>query len=361
MLDCGAAADQPRDDGATALYQACSDSHAELVAILLAAGAQVEQVNPAGMTPLWAACSCQDEQASLDTNSNPNPHPNPNPNPNSNPNSNPDPNPDPDPNDEQPALVRMLLVAAANPLKRVLGWSALDLARVQRRDATQLLLTEYVPEGSLAEPEPRWLREAQALLGPPVSSLSRRGSRDSSGLITAARDSSSDSSRSSARESSRNSARHSAREGGCSRDATPGATHTPTPTLGETHAATRYSASARQLLLIPPTEQGGSAAADVAVITSGSDPAVSDGAGGSSAGEMAVPVDEGTAGMQALVSEQQGHWEQARDYTVASLAMDVLFYGSTAYGSTDYRLYVHACHTLGARRRHAPSHTCYTC
>ena len=129
-MDCGAAADQPRDDGATALYQACSDSHADLVAILLAAGAQVEQVNPAGMTPLWAACSCQDEQ---------------------------------------PALVRMLLVAAANPLKRVLGWSALDLARVQRRDATLLLLTEYVPEGSLAEPEPRWLREAQALLGLPLT------------------------------------------------------------------------------------------------------------------------------------------------------------------------------------------------
>ena len=316
LLDCGAAADQPRDDGATALYQACSDSHAELVAILLAAGAQVEQVNPAGMTPLWAACSCQDEQ---------------------------------------PALVRMLLLAAANPLKRVLGWSALDLARVQRRDATLLLLTEYVPEGSLAEPEPRWLREAQALLGPPVSSLSRRGSRDSSGLITAARDSSSDSSRSSARESSRNSARHSAREGGSSRDATPGATHTPTPTLGETHAATRYSASARQLLLIPPTEQGGSAAADVAVITSGSEPVVSDGAGGSSAGEMAAPVDDGTEGMHALVSQQQGHWEQARDdcYTDESHTDD----GYTDDSCTDYGF----TNCLSARRRHAPSHTYYTC
>ena len=42
----GAAADQARDDGATALYRACSDGRLELAEALLAAGAAVEQASP---------------------------------------------------------------------------------------------------------------------------------------------------------------------------------------------------------------------------------------------------------------------------------------------------------------------------
>ena len=43
----------------------------------------------------------------------------------------------------------------ANPLRRVLGWSSLDLARELRSGGVVLALEESVPQGAIAEPEPR--------------------------------------------------------------------------------------------------------------------------------------------------------------------------------------------------------------
>ena len=127
LLSKGASPDQARDDGATALYKVCNDGNIEVAALLLNAGAEVDQMNPQGMTPLWAAC-----------------------------------------HRGEPVLIRALLDAKADPLRKVLGWSSLDLAKFLKLGEAAKTIMEYVPEDVLAESQPRWLREAQALLGPPA-------------------------------------------------------------------------------------------------------------------------------------------------------------------------------------------------
>ena len=94
LLDSGAPADAARDDGATPLYKACQDGgRTDIVLMLLAAGAQVDQMDQAGMTPLWVAC-----------------------------------------HQGKPALVRALLDAKADPMRKVQGWGPLDLARSEGRE-----------------------------------------------------------------------------------------------------------------------------------------------------------------------------------------------------------------------------------
>ena len=89
LLDSGAPADAARDDGATPLYKACQDGgRTDIVLMLLSAGAQVDQMDNAGMTPLWVAC-----------------------------------------HQGKPVLVRALLDAKADPMRKVQGWGPLDLSR----------------------------------------------------------------------------------------------------------------------------------------------------------------------------------------------------------------------------------------
>ena len=110
LLDSGAPADAARDDGATPLYKACQDGgRTDIVLMLLAAGAQVDQMDQAGMTPLWVAC-----------------------------------------HQGKPALVRALLDAKADPMRKVQGWGPLDLARSEGREEIAQLLIEYLPPEAAA-------------------------------------------------------------------------------------------------------------------------------------------------------------------------------------------------------------------
>ena len=57
LIRAGAPVDGARDDGATPLYKACQDGgKPEVARMLIKAGAQVNRTDPSGMTPLWLAC-----------------------------------------------------------------------------------------------------------------------------------------------------------------------------------------------------------------------------------------------------------------------------------------------------------------
>ena len=110
LLDSGAPADAARDDGATPLYKACQDGgRTDIVLMLLSAGAQVDQMDNAGMTPLWVAC-----------------------------------------HQGKPVLVRALLDAKADPMRKVQGWGPLDLAKSEGREEIAQLLIEYLPPEAAA-------------------------------------------------------------------------------------------------------------------------------------------------------------------------------------------------------------------
>ena len=106
----GPPADAARDDGATPLYKACQDGgRTDIVLMLLSAGAQVDQMDNAGMTPLWVAC-----------------------------------------HQGKPVLVRALLDAKADPMRKVQGWGPLDLAKSEGREEIVQLLIEYLPPEAAA-------------------------------------------------------------------------------------------------------------------------------------------------------------------------------------------------------------------
>ena len=110
LLESGAPADAARDDGATPLYKACQDGgRTDIVLMLLSAGAQVDQMDNAGMTPLWVAC-----------------------------------------HQGKPVLVRALLDAKADPMRKVQGWGPLDLAKSEGREEIVQLLIEYLPPEAAA-------------------------------------------------------------------------------------------------------------------------------------------------------------------------------------------------------------------
>ena len=110
LLESGAPADAARDDGATPLYKACQDGgRTDIVLMLLSAGAQVDQMDNAGMTPLWVAC-----------------------------------------HQGKPVLVRALLDAKADPMRKVQGWGPLDLAKSEGREEIVQLLVEYLPPEAAA-------------------------------------------------------------------------------------------------------------------------------------------------------------------------------------------------------------------
>jgi len=114
LIDAGAPVDAARDDGATPLYKACQDGGKPEIARMLAkAGAQVNKTDAAGMTPLWLAV----HQGSA-------------------------------------KLVGVLLDAGADPLHRVQGWSALDLARREGHGEISTLLMAKLPESERNRPSP---------------------------------------------------------------------------------------------------------------------------------------------------------------------------------------------------------------
>jgi len=56
LIAVGASINQAMQDGATPLFIACQQSHAEIVQMLIAAGASINQSKQDGVTPLFIAC-----------------------------------------------------------------------------------------------------------------------------------------------------------------------------------------------------------------------------------------------------------------------------------------------------------------
>ncbi len=123
LLEAGAVADDPRDDGATPLYKACQDGHLNNVQLLLKHGAKVDQKDPNGMTPLWVAC----HQGRVE-------------------------------------LVEILLEAGADPSLKVSMWSPIMLAERDGRADLIALLRKYLPEKSGDAPEAAPLQSPERIL-----------------------------------------------------------------------------------------------------------------------------------------------------------------------------------------------------
>ena len=105
LLEAGAPPDQPRDDGATPLYKACQEGgRLDIAKLLLKHGAKADQVDAAGMTPLWVAC----HQGKTD-------------------------------------LAGVLLDANADPMRKVQGWSPLELARRNKNTELEKLILDHLP------------------------------------------------------------------------------------------------------------------------------------------------------------------------------------------------------------------------